>query len=80
MDIRNYENPFASSEEEIGREDVPINRKDLTMETLRRTIRALIIENMQSHTDEPEVGSRVRNTNVGCDHYGSMGEVIALMT
>ena len=42
----------------------------------RNTIRRLIIETFQSHTDEPILGDLVQNVNTGCDHYGSEGEVV----
>ena len=40
MDTDNYENPFASSEKEIGQIDVPIDEEDV----LRESIRAIILE------------------------------------
>ena len=40
MDTRGYENPFASSEEEIGQMDVAIEEEDV----LRESIRTIILE------------------------------------
>ena len=42
----------------------------------RSVIRQIIVETLQSHTDEPMLGDMVQNVNTGCDHYGSEGEVI----
>jgi hypothetical protein len=38
VDISNYENPFASSEEEIGQEDVVIDDETVLREMIRRII------------------------------------------
>tara|TARA_Y100000034_G_C6561183_1_gene242862 strand:- start:79 stop:207 length:129 start_codon:yes stop_codon:yes gene_type:complete len=38
VDIRDYENPFASSEREIGQEDVPIDDETILREMIRRII------------------------------------------
>lgn len=38
MDINNYENPFASSEREIGQMDVAIKEEELIRESVRRII------------------------------------------
>ena len=40
MDTRGYENPFASSEEEIGQMDVPVDEESI----LRESIRIIILE------------------------------------
>jgi hypothetical protein len=40
VDTRGYENPFASSEEEIGQMDVRIEEEDL----IRESIRLIILE------------------------------------
>ena len=42
MDTRDYENPFASREEEIGQENVPVGEKIVEEQTLRKVIRKLI--------------------------------------
>ena len=50
MDTRGYENPFASSEEEIGQMDVAVEEEELIRETtqserlLRKSIRLIILE------------------------------------
>ncbi len=38
MDTRGYDNPFASSEEEIGQEDVRIDDEMVLREMIRRII------------------------------------------
>ena len=38
MDIRDYENPFASSEEEIGQQGVVIDDETVLREMIRRII------------------------------------------
>jgi len=38
VDIRDYENPFASSEEEIGQKDVVIDDETVLREMIRRII------------------------------------------
>ena len=38
MDTRGYDNPFASSEEEIGQMDVAIEEEELVRESIRRII------------------------------------------
>ena len=43
MDTRGYENPFASSEEEIGQMDVAIEEEELIRETIRRLILSILI-------------------------------------
>ncbi len=42
MDIDNYENPFASSEKEIGQIDVPVEEEELIRETIRRLILSIV--------------------------------------
>jgi hypothetical protein len=48
VDTRGYENPFASSEEEIGQMDVPIEEEDI----LRESIRLIILRNVAWRTLE----------------------------
>lgn len=42
MDTRGYENPFASSEKEIGQMDVAIEEEELIRETIRRLILSIL--------------------------------------
>ena len=42
MDTDNYENPFASSEKEIGQMDVQIDDELVLRETIRRLILAIL--------------------------------------
>jgi len=42
VDIRDYENPFASSEEEIGQEGVRIDDEAVLREMIRRIILQII--------------------------------------
>ena len=42
MDIDNYENAFASSEEEIGQMDVAVEEEELIRETIRRLILSIL--------------------------------------
>jgi len=42
VDTRGYENPFASSEEEIGQMDVAIEEEELIRETIRRLILSIL--------------------------------------
>ncbi len=42
MDTKEYENPFASSEKEIGQTDVPIEEEELIRETIRRLILSVL--------------------------------------
>ena len=42
---------------------------------LRSYIRHILIEMLQSHTNEPIVGDEVININPGCKHYQSTGIV-----
>ena len=44
---RDYENPFASSEEEIGQEDIPVEGA-IMESTLRNYIRTLLIESNEA--------------------------------
>ncbi len=48
----------------------------VTTTRLKRLIRRVIKETLQSHVDEPVLGDQVVNVNPGCEHYGSEGEVI----
>ena len=40
--LNNYENPFASSAEEIGQEDVPVDDEMILREMVRRIILQLL--------------------------------------
>ena len=42
MDTRGYENPFASTTEEIGQKDVTIEEEELIRETIRRLILSVL--------------------------------------
>jgi len=42
VDTRGYENPFASSEEEIGQMDVPVDEEELIREAIRRFILSIL--------------------------------------
>ena len=42
MDTRGYDNPFASSAEEIGQMDVPVEEEELIRETIRRLILSIL--------------------------------------
>ena len=42
MDTDNYENPFASSEKEIGQMDVQIDDESILRETIRRLILSIL--------------------------------------
>ena len=42
MDTDNYENPFASSEKEIGQMDVTIEEEEMIRETIRRLILSIL--------------------------------------
>ena len=35
-----------------------------------------MISNLKSHSLEPQLGQIVENTNPGCKHFGSKGEVL----
>ena len=37
-----------------------------------------IVERLQSHTNEPNVGQHIRNINPNCKHFGSEGVVLSL--
>ena len=37
-----------------------------------------ISESLQSHTNEPEVGQKVKNINPKCKHFGSEGTVVSI--
>ena len=42
MDINDYENPFATSEREIGQKDVSIDDESLLREMIRRLILSIL--------------------------------------
>ena len=42
MDTRGYDNPFATSEEEIGQMDVAVEEEDLIREAIRRLILSIL--------------------------------------
>ena len=48
------------------------------MSLLREYIRN-ILENLQSHSREPEVGEMVVNVNPNCKHHQSRGEVLDIL-
>ena len=54
---------------------ISISMKDLKVlrQYIRESLRPLI-----SHWHEPEVGNLVTNTNPGCKHYRSSGEVVSI--
>ena len=50
MDTRNYENPFASSEDEIGQMDVAVEEEGLIRESIRRIILEASVFQCNSHS------------------------------
>ena len=48
------------------------------MKNLRNYIRNMILAEIMSHSDQPNIGDRVVNTNPGCKHYGSAGIVTGI--
>ena len=71
MDTRGYENPFASSEEEIGQMDVAVEEEELLRETVRRLILesdpispmgTLPIEKFRKRGSIPQVVARIKDT------------------
>lgn len=68
MDTRGYENPFASSEEEIGQMDVPVDEEAI----LRESIRTIILEASNFQCNNHSLGFIDDKGNYldteGCDH------------
>ena len=50
---------------------IKINNKNV------KIVNAMINE-LQSHNIQPEIGQIVENTNPGCKHFGSIGKVLSL--
>tara|TARA_R110001599_G_scaffold14176_1_gene62366 strand:- start:800 stop:1714 length:915 start_codon:yes stop_codon:yes gene_type:complete len=65
VDINNYENPFASSEREIGQMDVEIEEEEL----LRETIRRLFLEVYE--LDDEQIGRKEKLMRDAGSWFGS---------
>jgi hypothetical protein len=49
-----------------------------SISNIRLYVRALLNEMFVSHSDEPDLGDHVVNTNPKCKHYGSEGIVTSI--
>ena len=79
MDIRGYENPFASSEEEIGQMDVAIEEEELIRESVRRIILEVSEFGCNKHSlgfIDPK-GNFIDLTDTGDDHNSWMWDNVS---